>query len=419
MAGLLTGTPSVCWDWVADGGQPDNGSTTNGYAWQGITDNQGNVAFPFGTEGTRTSILATSDSGSTWAEVASGAAAGRQWLDQVQVSPFNTTRDGWQYQVDTVPATDTMSAWRVYAPNSVLSVSYATPFVPGDGVGPPLRELIDSGQQSIGVVQNLAAGYPVPAVVTMPYALVHSGGYAFGPRSTVAPKLVENWDSVTAPAIPSGYTLSTSGTGTAAVTSTTQKVSGANALKCVLGAGAAGSEIRLTTAPWTVAAGDVVWCAASYWIDAIGATRTDLIEFNSIRVGVITRDGVKRIEVTNTTIAFNARQALAETIACPESAWVRIKAAITVAPNTGGAKSGRVQVWQDTGSGYRLVIDVIGIPTYGSLAQNIFVGALSTGNACTVYVDDWRLGLNADPERPPALSLTGTQQGAIDMGIFR
>lgn len=412
LAAVIASTPTLCLDWTADFSVAGNGSTQNGFAWASYEDEQGNVAFSFGSEGTRTAVVASADSGATWTQVKTGAASGRQWHDFARVSPYNTGRDGFCYSQDTVPSTDVLSQWRLYAPETVLEVDYSATFAVADGLTAPLPQLIDHGLSSSPVVQKLIADYAEPALVTMTNAVIDPAGFTLGAATGDFPLVAETWDSATAPALPSGWTTNTSGTGTAAVTSTTQAVSGTNSLKCVLGAGSAVSQIRKTTAPWTVAAGDELWCAASFWIDAIGTTRTDLIECNSMRIGVIEREGVNRLEVSNTTLFIDYKQALAAALAFPESAWVRVKMRLKLAPNASSQRYGRVQVWQDTGTGYRMVLDVIGASTYNSLSQNLFVGGSSAGNACTIYVDDVRMGLT-DPERPPAYVLTGTQQAVI------
>jgi hypothetical protein len=420
LAEVLASTPAVAWDWVADASLPDNGQTTNGYAWQGLSDDQGNMVFPYGSEGVRTSVMASSDGGATWGEVLTGPLGQNTWHTFAQVSHYNTSRDGFQYGVDTTPTSDILSQWRVYAPGSVLPVAYSTSQVPSSGVVSPLTSLIDYGLQTPGVVQKLSTNYAAQATITMDGAVVDTAGLTLGAPITTYPLHVEPFDNVTAPTMPSGWTLSTSGTGTAIVTSTAQKVSGANSAIAVLGAGAAAAQMRRTTAPWTLVDGSTVWCSANWFVTAITATRCDFIEFNHIRIGWVLADGVKRLVVANSALAINYGQALYEAIAFPENAWVKVKVAITVAPNTVGAKNGRVRVLQDTGTGYKMALDVVGIPIYpaGSLSQNLWLGGNSGGNACSIYVDDVRMG-TSDPERPPSVVLTGSQQSVPRLGLYR
>ena len=420
LAEVLASTPAVAWDWVADASLPDNGQTTNGYAWQGLSDSQGNMVFPFGSEGVRTSVMASSDGGATWGEVLTGPLGQNTWHTFAQVSHYNTSRDGFQYGVDTTPTTDILSQWRVYAPGTVLPVAYSTSQVPSSGVVAPLTSLIDYGLQTPGVVQKLSTNYAAQATITMDGAVVDTAGLTLGAAVTTYPVYVDPFDNVTAPTMPTGWTLSTSGTGTAIVTTTAQKVSGANSAIAVLGAGAAAAQMRRTTAPWTLVDGATVWCSANWFVTAITATRCDFIEFNHIRIGWVLSDGVKRLVVANSALAINYPQALYEAIAFPENAWVKVKVAITVASNTVGAKNGRVRVLQDTGTGYKMALDVVGIPIYpaGSLSQNLWLGGNSGGNACSIYMDDVRMG-TSDPDRPPAVVLTGSQQSVPRLGLYR
>jgi hypothetical protein len=418
LAEVLASTPSVCWDWVADGLLPDNGSTTNGYAWQGISDSQGNVIFPFGSEGTRAAVMASSDSGATWSEVWTGPGGGNTWHTFAQMSHYNTGRDGFNYGIDTAPTTDVLSQWRVYSPGSVLPVTYSATLNPSAGVIAPLNQLLDYGLRTPGVVQQLTSNYTAQATVTAAGVTIDTKGFTLGAAVTTYPLYSDPFDSVTAPTMPSGWTLSTSGTGTAIVTSTAQKVSGANSALSVLGAGAAAAQMRRTTAPWTLVDGNTAWCSAQFYVSSIGSTRCDFIEFNLLKVGVILSGGVKQLVVFHSGIGSNFGQAADELIAFPDGAWVRVKVAFTVAPSTTNAKSGRVRVWQDTGTGYRLILDVIGINTYSTLSQNLWLGGLSSGNACSIYIDDARMG-TSDPDRPPAVVLTGSQQSVPRLGLYR
>lgn len=412
VAELVATTPQVCLDWVVDRDLPNNTSATHGYAWSAVTDESGNVVFMFGIEGTRTSVVASADGGDTWAEVAgSPLAAGRTFHEAAQVSRYNTTRDGWRYGLDTPPAVDTLSQWRVYAPGQALSIAHSATYTNGDGVALPCSELIDHGQRAPGLIQRLTADYAQHALVTMPYAVIGPGGYTFGQRAT-PPLVVENFDAVTAPALPAAWTTSRSGTGATPVTSAAQQTTGANSILCALTAGAGNSQVRLVTAPWALVAGDTAWIAADFRVSAIGAGATALIEFCSIRVNAVEREGVKRLELQNTASGSNHYQTLSDVVAMPLDTWVRVKTAITLAPNTVNLKNGRVRVWQDSGTGYVLVLDVIGIPTYsGSIDQRVFFGGNQGGSGpeTSIYIDRIKQGTQ-DPEGLAPYVLTGVSQ---------
>lgn len=423
LASAVSGTPSVCWDWISQGGATDNSSTRNGYAWQCVLDEQGNLAFPFGIEGSRTSLMATGDQGDTWVELATQSSAGRTFHDFVQVSPFNVGRDGFQYGLDTKDgALGAPSQWRMYAIGSLLSVRGNRPSYQASGIASAMPGFIDApALRSAGVLQALAGDITTPVLLTQANQAIGRNGFQLGAPVTTQPLLLETWEGT-----PSGWTQSISGTGVAPTQNdATHAKSGTQAAKFDLGAGAGASTswLRRTTAPWgrTLVDGDEIWLTGYVWLTAITAARLGILEFGSIRVTATVTDAVNRLQVFNSTLAqILDYQALNEAVAFPAGQFNRVKIAITLGATANGT-TGRVRVWQDTGAGYRLVIDAVGIPTYsGGAPANYFIGLETggSGNFTTGWWDDVRFGLNSDPEMPPALTMTNTPQSVYSDGLF-
>lgn len=423
LASAVNGTPSVCWDWITQGGATDNSSTRNGFAWQCVVDEQGNIAFPFGIEGARTSVMATGDQGDTWVELATQSSAGRTFHDYVQVSPFNAGRDGFQYNLDTKDgAAGYMSQWRMYAIGTALSVGGNRPNYQASGIASAMPGLIEAAAlRSAGVLQTLAGNIATPVLLTQANQAIGRNGYQLGAPGTTQPLYNETWEGT-----PSGWTQSISGTGVAPTQNdATHAKSGTQAAKFDLGAGSGASTswLRRTTAPWgrTLVDGDEVWLQGWVWLTAINTQRLGIFEFGSIRVTATSIDSVNRLQLFNSTLGQTfANQALNEVVAFPAGQFNRVKVAITLGA-TANNTTGRVRVWQDTGSGYRLVLDVLGIPTYsGAAPANWFIGLEtgSSGNFTTAWWDDVRFGLNFDPEMPPALTMTNTPQSVYSDGLF-
>jgi len=420
-AALAASTPTRVFDWRADGGQAASGGASgsgNGYAWWGGYDN-GVVFFPFGSEGLRAVLLTSYDQGSTWAEADAVEAAGSLYHEQACVSQFNTGRDGWYYGRNSNQTL--LNRWGVFAPGTVAQINAASTSS-GTGVRAARGELIGYGLRSPGLIQKLTAPYASPIMLSA-YGVLLANGQQAGVQGAGA-LVFHNADDVTAPSMtfsPNPITLSTSGTGSAVVTSTTQKYSGANSFKAACSAGTGASQFRLTTAPWGTADGTEAWVSMRvYWNGTIDANRQDIIEFNSIRVGTYLVSSKKILRVFQTTLATTLNtQDSNDLVEIPENTWFRLKFACSLSPNSAGGRRGRVRVWVDVGAGWRSVCDAIGVPTYSSVSANLFLGINqpSGASAANCYLDDIRWG-TSDPDRMPALTLAQSPAAVPDLGFF-
>lgn len=398
MASLIANSKTVAYDWMVDGGLAANDSSVNGFAWFGFEDNQGNVVFPYGKEGTRTSLLVSVDSGETWAELLT-TAAGRLFHDQVYTSPFLATRDGFRYGYD--ESVGSVSQWRVYKPGAAITVDpTAAPYV-YDGISAASAGMFNGELRAPGVIQRLAGDMLVPIALGVAGVTLDRRGYRAGKRIASAPVVTEDFEGT-----PSGWTGSTYGVGVNTLDDTTRAVSGTQSFKSDLsgGSGITYAQIRRTTAPWTAVSGSEIWFDAQVWIAAITSENLTILEWENTRITVRTVNGINRLGVFNSSLGANVGyQQDHEVVAFPAAAWVRVKVAI-VAHNS----NGRVRIWQDTGTGMRLVLDLMGILTDAStIGQNLWIGARteSSGNYTTVWYDDIELGIDEDPTSPAALTL--------------
>jgi hypothetical protein len=422
-ATMSAATPTKVFDWRADGDRASSGGsagTDNGYAWWGGYAN-GSVFFPYGSEGARAALLTSTDQGATWAEVDSFESAGILYHEMAAVSPFNPGWDGLYYGRTTNSSQSLLSAWGLFAPGTVSQIDPASTSR-GSGVAIARAEPIGYGLRSPGLIQKLIANYTSPIMLSQYGVLLANGKTAGAQGST--PLVYHNADDVTAPSVTfstNPITLSTSGTGSAVVTSTTQKVSGANSFKAVVTAGTGASQFRLTTAPWGTADGTEAWVSTRvYWNGTIDANRQDIIEFNSIRVGVMLIGSTKALRVFQLTLSVNLNtQDAADLVAIPENTWFRLKFACSLSPNSVGGRRGRVRVWVDIGAGWRQVCDAMGVPTYSSVSANLFLGINQGGSgaAATCYLDDIRWS-TSDPDRVAPITLAQSPSAVPDLGLF-
>ena len=402
-ASLIANAKTISYDWVADGGLADYTSTTNGFAWFGFEDNQGNVVVAYGKEGTRAALMSSADSGATWAELVTAAGSGvRLFHDQCYVSPFRTDRDGFCYSYDSTLTS--VSQWRVYAPGSAIIVDpTADPYV-HDGISSPSAGMFAGELRAPGVIQRLAGDITVPILLGAAGVALDRRAYQAGKKLRSAPVVTETFEGA-----PAGWTSAVYGSGAATLNDTTHAHGGTQAFKADLtpGSGAAGityAQIRRTTAPWTAVSGSEIWLDGYVWVDTVLLASLTIVEWESTRITLRLQNGIKRIGMFSTTLAVNpGYQQDHEVVAFPTGQWVRLKVAI-VAHNT----NGRVRVWQDTGTGLRLVLDVMGLVTDSStIGQNLLIGARteSSGNYTTVWWDDVKFGFNQDPSSPAALTM--------------
>lgn len=398
MAGLIANSKTVAYDWMVDGGLAANDSSVNGFAWFGFEDNQGNVVFPYGKEGTRATVIVSVDSGETWAEVLT-TAAGRLFHDQCYTSPFLATRDGFRYGYD--QSVSSVSQWRVYKPGAAIEVDpSAAPYV-YDGIIAPSVGMFNGELRAPGVIQRLAGDMVVPIALGVSGVTLDRRGYRAGQRLVSTPVVSESFEGT-----PSGWTGSTNGVGSNTLDDTTRAVSGTQSYKSDLsgGSGITYGQIRRTTAPWTAVSGSEIWFDAQVWVAAITTANLTILEWENTRITVRTVNGIARLGVFNTSLGANiGYQQDHEVVAFPAAAWVRVKVAIVA-----HATNGRVRIWQDTGTGMRLVLDMMGVITDAStIGQNLWIGARteSSGNYTTVWYDDVKLGFNEDPGSPAALTM--------------
>ena len=398
-ASLIANSKTVCYDWVADGVLADYTSTTNGFAWFGFEDNQGNIVLPFGKEGVRTSLMVSTDSGATWSEVLTTAVTGRLFHDQCETSPFLATRDGFSYGYDS--SLSSMSQWRVYRPGSSITVDPAAPVYTCDGVSAACAGMFDGELRAAGVLQRLASDITTPLRLGVSGVTLDRRGYLAGRKLVSAPVVSEGFEGT-----PSGWTGSVNGVGVNTLNDTTHVFAGTQAYKSDLsgGSGITYAQIRRTTAPWTAVSGSEIWFDARLWVSAITTQNLTILEGENTRITLRSVSGINRLGVFNTSTANNpGYQHDHEVVAFPAGQWVRVRVAIVA-----HATNGRVRIWQDTGTGLRLVLDLLGIITDGStIGQNLWIGARteSSGNYATVWYDDVKLGFNQDPTSPPALTM--------------
>lgn len=421
-AAVAATTPTRVFDWRADSNQSSGGGGAgagNGFAWWGGYEN-GVVFFPFGSEGLRSALLTSCDQGATWAESEAVESTGILYHEMAAVSPFNTGRDGWFYGRNSTQST--FVRWGVFEPGTVSLIDPESTTYDCSGVASARREPIGYGLRSPGLIQRLADDYTSPIMLSA-YGVLLANGHQAGAQGST-PLVYHNADDVTAPSVtfsPNPITLSTSGTGSAVVTSTTQKYSGANSLKAAVTAGTGASQFRLTTAPWGTADGTEAWVSMRvYWNGTIDANRQDIIDFNSIRVGVILIGSTKAIRVFNSTLSVNFNtQDAADLVAVPENTWFRLKFACSLSPNSVGGRRGRVRVWIDIGAGWRQVCDAQGVPTYSSASANMWLGIIQggSGSAANAYLDDIRWG-TSDPDRVAPITLAQSPSAVPDLGFF-
>lgn len=397
-ATLIANSKTVAYDWMVDGGLAANDNTVNGFAWVGFEDNQGNVVFPYGKEGTRTALMASCDSGATWGELLT-TAAGRLFHDQCYVSPFNTGRDGFQYGYD--QAQTSVSQWRVYSPGAAITVDpSADPYV-HDGISAPCAGMFSGELRAPGVIQRLAGDITVPIVLGASGVALDRRAYRAGKRLRSSPVVTETFEGT-----PSGWTTSLNGVGAATLNDTTRAYAGTQSFKSDLsgGSGITYAQIRRTTAPWTAVSGSEIWFDGWVWVTAITSAMLTLIEGDVIRVGVRLLDGINKLAVFQSSFGnYIGYEAAHEHVAFPAGQWVRLKCAILL-----HASNGRVRLWQDAGTGLRLAMDVMGLETDpGAIYQHLWIGARteSSGNYTTVWYDKLMLGFNQDPSSPAALTM--------------
>ena len=420
-AAMAATTPVRVFDWRADSGRASSGGgagVNNGYAWWGGTEN-GVVFFPFGSEGARAVLLTSCDQGETWAESDAVEAASALYHEMAAVSEYNTARDGWFYGRNSNQTL--FSRWGVFAPGTVSMIDPASTSH-GSGVTAARAEPIGQGLRAPGLIQKLTAAYASPIMLSA-YGVLLASGYTAGAQGA-APSVYHNADDVTAPSTtfsPNPITLSNSGTGSAVVTSATQAYNGTNSFKAAVTAGAGASQFRLTTAPWAATDGAEAWVSMRvYWNGTIDANRQDIIEFNSIRVGVLTIGGTKAIRVYQSTLAVNLNtQDSGDLVVIPENTWFRLKFACSLSPNSAGGRRGRVRVWVDIGAGWRQICDAQGVPTYSSASANLWLGINqgASGAAANCYLDDIRYG-TADPDRVAPITLAQSPSAVPDLGLF-
>lgn len=420
-AAVAASTPTRVYDWRTDGGQASSGGGSgvgNGFAWWGGYDN-GVAFFPYCSEGVRCSLMTSCDEGATWAEVDAVESTGALYQEQALVSQFNAGRDGWYY--GRISAQGVLAKWGVFAPGTVAQIDPSSTSQ-GTGVVAARREPIGYGLRSPGLIQKLVAPYTTPIMLSQ-YGLLLANGRQAGAQGSAA-LVYHNADDVTAPSVTfttNPITLSKSGTGSDVVTSTTQKYSGANSFKAAVTAGTGASQFRLTTAPWGTSDGTECWASMRvYWNGTIDTNRQDIIEFNSIRVGVRSVSSIKTIQVFQTSLAVTLNNMhRADLVAVPENSWFRLKFACSLSPNSSGGRRGRVRVWVDVGSGWRQICDVHGVPTYGSVSANLWLGIIQGGSgaAANCYLDDIRWG-TSDPDRAAPITLAQTPSAVPDLGMF-
>ncbi len=420
-AAMAATTPVRVFDWRTDSGRAQSGGSAgsnNGYAWWGGYEN-GVVFFPYGSEGARAVLLTSCDQGATWAESEAIEAPAVLYHEMAAVSQFNTSRDGFYYGRNSVQAI--INRWSVFKPGTVARIDSAST-TNGSGVASARREPISYGLRSPGLIQQLAAPYASPIMLTA-YGVLLANGHTAGAQGAAA-SVYHNADDVTAPSTtfsPNPITLSTSGTGSAVVTSTTQAYNGLNSFKAAVTAGTGSSQFRLTTAPWGTADGTEAWVSMRvYWNGTIDANRQDIIEFNSIRVGTYLISSKKILRVSQATLAITLNtQDSNDLVEIPENTWFRLKFACSLSPNSAGGRRGRVRVWVDVGAGWRSVCDAIGVPTYSSVSANLFLGINQTSgaSAANCYLDDIRWS-TSDPDRVAPITLAQSPSAVPDLGFF-
>lgn len=410
LANVLASVPVVSLDWVALGLAGANDNTVNGYSWDAETDDQGNVMFWFGSEGTRTSMVATSDSGATWAELATEAVQGSLFFESVKVSPYNLNRSGFYIRRNSND-NNGLCQFRCYKPGSVIKTAAAgaVAHYMGDGLANPVADGWFSGElRGPGILQQLQTDINHPIIADGANVHIDPNGHVFGVESTTAPVVNEGWEGA-----PAGWSVSTSGSGAITQNDTTHASAGTQALKADLSAavGAATAWVKRTVAPWSPALvqGDTVWYNDKIWINTITAQRLGFIEFGSIRITAALIGGIKRLEVFNKRLGSTiGRQAVNEAVPMLDGTFVEVLAEIKLDP-----LNGFVKVWADTGTGLRLVCDVRGIETYnGAVPQDFFIGAETGGggNFTTVWHDETKLGQGANPKQPGPWALTNIGQ---------
>lgn len=396
LSALVAQTPLPTLDWT-NFGFADNTVTTVGFCWNAWTMPSGALVFPVGGGlGTATMVVASVDDGVTWTILDNTAGAGFSYYNQNAVSQKGGAWDGYIYGTD-ITLSGALAQLAVHKIGASLTVNAASGSVIGDGVRTPMKRYMD-GQPKNAVVQQLTADYPEHITATSVYSIFDSNGFALGAIGT-RPIINETWEGTL-----TGWANALASGGAVTQAATNRAKTGTKSLLCDLSGGSGTSVASCRKTITTTVDGDELWAAADTYFEAL----TSPVEFFELNAGASSLNA----NTTRWQLGINGNFYSTVGFTPPAAAWVRWKLALRI-----HATDGRVRFWVDTGSGYRLAIDIEGVSTRTAQINQAGFKAAST-TLTKVNHDNCAVGLNGDPDIRGPLALTNTLQSAVREGIY-
>lgn len=375
---------------------PISGGNGTEFAWWGWVDSQGTVFFPYG-KGARAGLIMSGDQGASWVDgLVSTAATTNQWSYEPQFpSKYLTTWNGFFF--GSINGLGYARKWRTYKSPTVLAVNSATgDDVIGDGLATPFATIPEAGVKANAIVA-LTGNYTKNATLGLSGLLLHRGDYTLGVAETGTLKIDETFEAA------SSLTTSTTGSGTASQTDTTNPKFGTRCAR-VTTSGAANDTgmVQKANALSGVAQGTDVWMAGWYYITAASLTSNAILQQMQSAVSIVvdtTANGgglFAQLAVNN----HNIKQHADDYTILSLNAWHYIKTKVLY-----HATLGAITIWADR----KRVLHVTGVNTYNAGSLHCRFGLLSS-MALTCDVDNVKIALGFDPDKPPALVLNGTAQ---------
>lgn len=375
---------------------PITGGDGTEFPWFGVVDDQGTVIFPYG-KGARAAMIMSGDQGASWVDGLVGTAETTlQYSYEPQFcSHYLETKSPFFF--GSINGHGYTRKWRAYKSPVTLEVNASTgDDVFGDGINTPFATIPEVGVKANAMVV-LSADYTPNATLGLSGLILHRGDYQLGAAVTGSLTIDETFEGT------SSLTTLTTGSGTVSQTNTTNPKFGTQCAR-VTTSGAPGDTgmVQKSNALSGVAQGADVWMAGWYYITAASLTSGATLQQMSSAVSIIadtTANGgglYASLLVNNYAIKQHKDDYTALTL----GAWHYIKSKIRY-----HATLGEITIWCDG----KRVLHVTGVNTYNAGSLHARWGLLSS-MALTCYVDNVKLALGFDPDKPPALVLNGTGQ---------
>lgn len=380
-----------------------NGDGTE-FAWWGTVDDQGNIIFPYG-KGARAAMIISGDQGASWVDGLTNTAASTTQYSYEPQFCSHYLKNKSPFFFGSINGAGYARKWRAYKSPVTLEVNASTgDDVFGDGVNTPFATIPEVGVKANAIVA-LTADYTPNATLGLSGLLLHRGSYQLGTAVSGTLTIDETFEGT------SSLTTSTTGGGTASQTDTTNPKFGTRCAR-VTTSGAANDTgmVQKANALSGVAQGTEIWLAGWYYITAASLTSNAILQQmqSAVSIMVDTTANGGGLYAQLAVNSNNYKQHADDYTALTLGAWHYIKSKIKY-----HATLGEITIWCDG----KRVLNVRGVNTYNAGALHCRFGLLSS-MALTCDVDNVKIALGFDPDKPPALVLNGSAQAVIPDMIF-